>query len=282
MERQGSGRLERESHIKETDEIVLKRREKQIEYGKNTLDYETYCRMIPKEERKDTMPRTPAKHRKYSRREWDGVIKNWKQMIHALVARYNDNGNDDMDQEEEEGTSVSNWGEEVDVQDISRTGGDRQGMEEDFGSFYRWVPVPCIWEELSIGGPGAWKLHLESDYKPLLLQPGATGPGGTLGFTHYHMVTIKSVKEELHPMTTPQNYFRAKISVEAEVSNECTNLKEDIASDIYLINGKGGKGVIRVEIIVRIYRQEKTHQVSYFASKEKAVAVAKHRVKELL
>jgi len=120
----------------ETDEIVLERREKQIQYGKNTIAYHTYSRMIPKNGRKDAMPRTPAKHRKYSRRQWDGMIKNWKQMIHAfaarynendmdqeekqtLVERYNENENDDMDQEEE-GTSVMNWSEEVELQDRRR------------------------------------------------------------------------------------------------------------------------------------------------------------------
>ena len=156
--------------------------------------------------------------------------------------------------------------------------GAGQEMKEDVGKFYRWVP--CIWEELTVGGPGAWKLHLESDYEPLLLQPGATGHGETLGLINYHMVTIKEVKEELNPETKPKNYFKAKISIEAEVLNDCTNVKEDIAADIYLVNGKVDEGVIRVEILVRIYQQEQTHQVVYFASKEQAVA--EDRVKELV
>ena len=156
--------------------------------------------------------------------------------------------------------------------------GAGQDKKEAVGKFYRWVP--CIWEELTVGGPGAWKLHLESDYEPLLLQPGATGHGETLGLTNYHMVTIKEVKEELNPETKPKNYFRAKISIEAEVLNDCTNVKEDIAADIYLVNGKGDEGVIRVEILVRIYQQEQTHQVVYFSSKEQAVA--EDRVKELV
>ena len=140
--------------------------------------------------------------------------------------------------------------------------------------------MPCIWEELTVGGPGAWKLQLESDYQPLFLKPGATGHGETLGLTNYHRVSIKEVKEEVYPETKPKNYFRAKISIEAEVLNDCTNVKEDIAADIYLVNGKGDEGVIRVEILVRVYQQEKTHQVVYFSSKEQAVA--EDRVKELV
>ena len=62
------------------------RREKQIAYGKNTVDYDKYIRMVPKMVRKERMPRTPNKYKKFSRRQWDGLVKNWKQGIHATVA----------------------------------------------------------------------------------------------------------------------------------------------------------------------------------------------------
>merc|ERR1719296_210498 len=112
----------------ETDETVLERRGKQLEYGKNTIDYDTYCRIIPKEDRKDTMPRTPVKNKKYSRRQWDGMVKNWKQMIHTLVARYNENDNDDMEESEE---GVSNWAEEVEEEEENQDIRRRRIVDEE-------------------------------------------------------------------------------------------------------------------------------------------------------
>merc|ERR1719296_539967 len=112
----------------ETDETVLERRGKQLEYGKNTIDYDTYCRIIPKDDRKDTMPRTPVKNKKYSRRQWDGMVKNWKQMIHTLVARYNENDNDDMEESEE---TVSNWAEEVEEEEENQDIRRRRIVDEE-------------------------------------------------------------------------------------------------------------------------------------------------------
>ena len=65
----------------EDDPEVLVRRAKQIEYGRNTADYDRYVKMVEKEDRAGWMPRTPDMSRKYSRRNWDGMIKdsdaNW-------------------------------------------------------------------------------------------------------------------------------------------------------------------------------------------------------------
>ena len=52
------------------------------------MSYDRYISLIPKDKRTARMPRTPNKRRKYSRRQWDGCVKKWKQDLHAVVARF--------------------------------------------------------------------------------------------------------------------------------------------------------------------------------------------------
>jgi len=68
---------------RETDEKTLQRRQKQIDYGKVTVDYEEYLNEVPRDERKIFHPRTPDKYQKASRRHFDSQIKNWKKAIHS-------------------------------------------------------------------------------------------------------------------------------------------------------------------------------------------------------
>jgi len=66
------------------DPEIIKRRQKQIDYGKNTIGYQEYVRKIPKFKRNKDDPKTPNKNLSYSRRSWDQQIKLWRIKLHSF------------------------------------------------------------------------------------------------------------------------------------------------------------------------------------------------------
>lgn len=67
----------------ETDQSILERRQKQIDYGKNTIGYGNYIAHVAIEERSKNHPKTPPKQFKYSRRAWDGLVRAWRIKLHC-------------------------------------------------------------------------------------------------------------------------------------------------------------------------------------------------------
>lgn len=61
---------------------TLQNRQKQIDYGKNTIGYDEYIRQIPRDERLPHMPQTPDKLQDCSKRSWDGQVRKWRRALH--------------------------------------------------------------------------------------------------------------------------------------------------------------------------------------------------------
>lgn len=88
---------------RETDPSIIARRQKQIDFGKNTIGYELYLENVPKyvlficlfiinilllflfsrHKRTKQHPKTPPKNLKFTRRAWDGLVKNWRVKLHC-------------------------------------------------------------------------------------------------------------------------------------------------------------------------------------------------------
>lgn len=69
--------------VQEDDVHRLSQRQRQIEFGKNTLGYERYSELVPRSKRKRTDPQTPNPKQVCSKRSWDGQIRKWRRLLHA-------------------------------------------------------------------------------------------------------------------------------------------------------------------------------------------------------
>lgn len=60
----------------------LSQRQKQLDYGYNTIGYHNYVTQIPKAQRGHGDPQTPDKNQRCSTRSWMGQIKRWRRKLH--------------------------------------------------------------------------------------------------------------------------------------------------------------------------------------------------------
>ncbi|PZC81434.1 hypothetical protein B5X24_HaOG212639 [Helicoverpa armigera] len=86
----------------ETDPLILQRRQKQIDYGKNTVGYHNYIGQVKMDERTKDHPKTPDKFTKYSRRSWDTLIRMWRKKLHEYDPNANSDNNDEGDDENQD------------------------------------------------------------------------------------------------------------------------------------------------------------------------------------
>ena len=65
-----------------TDKQKLSQRQKQIDFGKNTIAYERYSREVTRRERGRNGPWTPDISEPISKRHFDGKLKQWRRDLH--------------------------------------------------------------------------------------------------------------------------------------------------------------------------------------------------------
>lgn len=68
---------------KETDPHRLAQRQKQIDFGKNTLGYERYLKLVPKDQRGPEHPQTPDIHRVIGRDNFLAECRHWRRQLHV-------------------------------------------------------------------------------------------------------------------------------------------------------------------------------------------------------
>lgn len=84
------------SNAIETDPGRIAKRQKQVDFGKNTIGYSRYIKLVPRASRTRDHPRTPNVRKKMSKRAFDGLITKWRRQLHEYDPKDNEDGEENI------------------------------------------------------------------------------------------------------------------------------------------------------------------------------------------